>query len=267
MLDLAACVLDGLGEFHRLSRSNTLREPRLAEHAAQLFDGCGQVGNHHDARVTGGAAVEGGGHLGLFVSIEERGQVRDRGGHVADVVSLMERIDGAVEHGEAVFELAVECFEPSGFSGDHRFELHDPLLPAVVESFTVGVQRSGRIGVGERPTVPGQRVRDPERVAGGAGGGEGFVRECSGFGGLPDRRKHVGQSAESKDTAKSESVSAARAVLTSTKRSMRPEPPVVLVASSPQPAAYAPNNNITAWIADRAGITERVELLSVDHRR
>jgi len=161
----------------------------------------------------------------------------------------------------------VEYFEPSGFSGDHRFELHDPLLPAVVESFTVGVQRSGRIGVGERPTVPGQRVRDPERVAGGAGGGEGFVRECSGFGGLPDRRKHVGQSAESKDTAKSESVSAARAVLTSTKRSMRPEPPVVLVASSPQPAAYAPNNNITAGIADRARITERVELLSVDHRR
>jgi len=50
---------------------------------------------------------------------------------------------------------------------------------------------------------------------------------------------------------------------------MRPEPPVVLVfvASSPQPAAYAPNNNITAGIADRARITERVELLSVDHRR
>ncbi|HUP17494.1 MAG TPA: FAD-dependent oxidoreductase [Acidimicrobiia bacterium] len=44
-------------------------------------------------------------------------------------------------------------------------------------------------------------------------------------------------------------------------------PPVVLVASSPQPAAYAPNNNITAGIADRARITERVELLSVDHRR
>jgi len=55
--------------------------------------------------------------------------------------------------------------------------------------------------------------------------------------------------------------------LTSTKRSMRPEPPVVLVASSPRPAAYAPNNNITAGIADRARMTERVELLSVDHRR
>jgi hypothetical protein len=48
---------------------------------------------------------------------------------------------------------------------------------------------------------------------------------------------------------------------------MRPEPPVVLVALSPQPAAYAPNNNITAGIADRARITERVELLSVHHRR
>jgi hypothetical protein len=48
---------------------------------------------------------------------------------------------------------------------------------------------------------------------------------------------------------------------------MRPEPPVALVASSPQPAAYAPNNNITAGIADRARMTDRVELLSVDHRR
>jgi hypothetical protein len=82
-----------------------------------------------------------------------------------------------------VFELAVECFEPSGFSGDHRFELHDPLLPAVVESFTVGVA-AGRLS--------------------------GVVAK---------------------------------------------------------PAAYAPNNNITAGIADRARITERVELLSVDHRR
>ncbi len=38
---------------------------------------------------------------------------------------------------------------------------------------------------------------------------------------------------------------------------MRPELPAVSVASSPLPAANAPNNNITAGIAHGVQITER----------
>jgi hypothetical protein len=44
-------------------------------------------------------------------------------------------------------------------------------------------------------------------------------------------------------------------------KAMRPELPAVSVAPSPQPAANAPNNNITAGIAHRVQITERKELL------
>ena len=91
VFDLLVGVLDGLGESHRCAGRDALVEACLAEHRPEVIDGCGQGGDHGSARVLGGAAVDGGGGLGLFESIEEHGECSERDRYVADVADLMER--------------------------------------------------------------------------------------------------------------------------------------------------------------------------------
>ena len=92
-VDVVVGVVDRFGEVHRFAGANAVIECFGVEFVAEVIE-CSHGAEDHvgvEVGVVGGGAVDGGGDLWLFDSVEEYGQAYERPSQLGFVAGLVER--------------------------------------------------------------------------------------------------------------------------------------------------------------------------------
>ena len=101
-----------------------------------------------------GGAIDGSRGLGVPGPGEVHGQGGDGGGQLPVVAGQVVQGDGGVEQVQARVWVAVDGFKAGRVGRGYGLKERDPLLAAEGQRLTEGVQRAGRVDVGERPPSP-----------------------------------------------------------------------------------------------------------------